>query len=85
MVQEAEKLKNNCPLSLVVNSITMAMKRRTFKTRFSQSQMLKDRNCSFDYLHFSRHRGPFDLAFFSELLLASSSCDTSYCRLSHKD
>ena len=23
MVQEAEKLKNNCPLSLVVNSITM--------------------------------------------------------------
>ena len=24
MVQEAEKLKNNCPLSLVVNSITMS-------------------------------------------------------------
>ena len=25
MVQEAEKLKNNCPLSLVVNSITMTL------------------------------------------------------------
>ena len=25
MVQEAEKLKNNCPLSLVVNSITMSI------------------------------------------------------------
>ena len=25
MVQEAEKLKNNCPLSLVVNSITMRL------------------------------------------------------------
>ena len=25
MVQEAEKLKNNCPLSLVVNSITMIL------------------------------------------------------------
>ena len=25
MVQEAEKLKNNCPLSLVVNSITMVI------------------------------------------------------------
>ena len=25
MVQEAEKLKNNCPLSLVVNSITMCI------------------------------------------------------------